>query len=233
MTDEDREKIKKELHEFITMNCIFRCDPTKKYSESAPIGSIPSKSPLQFNRFQFYLRRLTHNSKMLQYVSALFFYDIMKTIQESSEYPAIQLCGLETSSIPIMIGIQQYASKYGISINSFSVRKERKNYGLFNFIDGIPTDAPIIIVDDIVNSGSAIGRVLDTCKYELNLKPAKNMYSIINFSPSDTTTMKYGNDTFKLNSVFKKNEFVTDFVKEWYWIPDDCDVSYNKRPDYK
>lgn len=233
MTEEDREKIKNELHEFITLNCIFRCDPTKRYSESLPVGVISSKSPSSLNKYQFYLRRLTHNPKMLQYVSALFFYDILKNIQDESEYPAVQLCGLETSSIPIMIGIQQYASRYGIAINSFSVRKERKSYGLFNFIDGIPTDAPVIVVDDTINSGSTLARVLDVCHYELNLKPAKNMYSIIKFNKVNNDFMRFKNDTFKLNGIFKNTEFATEFVPEWYWLPEDCDLSYNKRPDYR
>lgn len=233
MMQDDRNKIIKELYEFIDLNCIFRCNPFINYVEGLPDGVIAASSPKKDNNgYQFMLRRLTHNPKMLSYVSYLMFDNIIKTINNNTEYPAVQLCGLETSSIPLMIGIQQYAARFGISINSFSIRKQRKSYGIFHLIDGIPTDAPVIVVDDLINSGKSIGKCLDVCFYELNLTPAKNMYSIITFDQKLSTKKTYKDIQFTINSIFSKTQFDFAYDESKYWLPYDCDKSKNKRPEY-
>ncbi len=229
----DKDKILEELKEFIDRNCIFRCNPGVQYSESAPIGKIPSLTPLQMNSFQFMLRRLTHDPKMLSYVSALMFEKIVESINNETEYPNVQLCGLETSSIPIMIGIQQFAGRYGISINSFSIRKERKQYGLFHLIDGIPTESPVIVIDDTINSARSIHKSLDTCWYELKLKPAKNHYTIMTFQEQLMYLIKYKDHQSIAHSLFARHQFNCSYDAEKYWLPYDCDRTVNKRPEYK
>jgi outer membrane protein assembly factor BamB len=47
----------------------------------------------------------------------------------------------------------------GTPVNGFIVRKERKTYGAGNLIEGAVTDAPIVIVDDIINSASSLEKV--------------------------------------------------------------------------
>jgi len=229
----DQDKLRLELKDFIDLNCIFRCNPATHYSESSPIGRIPSNTPLRMNTFQFMLRRLMHQPKMLSYASALIFSKIVESINDETEYPSVQLCGMETSSIPLMVGVQQLGSRYGIAINSFSIRKERKSYGLFNLIDGIPTDCPVIVVDDTVNSGKSILRCLDVCWYELKLKPAKNHYTIMTFKEQLMQQMQYKQENFITHSLFSRHEFECTFDADKYWLPSDCDRSYNKRPDYK
>lgn len=234
MNQDEINLLKQELRDYIDKNCIFRCNPTKLYSESVPIGRIPSNGPSETNNSMlFMLRRLTHDSKMLSYVSAIFLNDILEKIQLKEEYPIIQLCGLETGSIPIMTGIQQYAARFKISVNCFSIRKERKSYGLFHFIDGIPTDAPVIVIDDLFNSGSSMYRCVDTCFYELKLIPAKNFYSIITMRPQLVSDFSYKEHKSKVHSLFSKFEFDMTYSSEKYWLPKDCDRSYNKRPEYK
>ena len=152
---EEIQQIKKELHDYIDKNCIFRCDPTIIYHEGFRPGEIYPKNPSkQKITWQFYLRRLTHNGRMSYLMSLLFFDDLKRKIQEGSEYQSIQIVGLETGSIPIMVALQQMAASHKINLNSFSVRKERKRSGLFNIVDGIPTEDPVVFVDDVINSGS-------------------------------------------------------------------------------
>lgn len=231
--DSERERIKKELFKYIDENCLFRCNPEKTYSLSLPQGTIAPQSPLgRWSTWQFYLRRLTHNPKMLTYVSALIWEQIVVSLNQKKEYPAVQLCGMETSSIPLMIGIQQFAGSHGIAINSFSIRKERKPYGLFNFIDGDPADCPVIVVDDIINSGSSVHRCLDVCKYELGLTPAMNCYSIISWGRY-SNKIKFQDHEINVVSLFQQNEFSTKYDPEKYWLPKDCDLTLNKRPEYK
>lgn len=232
LSDSDKQIILKELYDFIDINCIFRCDPSVNYIENFSNGQIAPKYPTNQNHiFQFYLRRLTHNYKMLNYVSALIVDDLFTKIKNKEHSEYFQLCGLEFSSIPLITAIQMYAARYKIGINGFTIKKDRKPYGLFNLIEGIPTDAPVIIVDDIINSGKSVSYCLDVCKYELNLIPAESVFSIVTFN-NHIHRFKYNEHIINATSIFSKNDFNYDYDPEKYWLPKDCDRSINKRPDY-
>jgi orotate phosphoribosyltransferase len=230
LNDDLKDDMIKQLHQHIDDNCLFRCNPSVHYSECCEAGRLPTTYEAEMS-FQFFLRRLTHDAKMMTYVSALFIHDLFEKIETGFEHPHIQLCGLESSSIPIMIAMQAYAARFNININSFSIRKERKSYGLFNLIDGKPTDAPVVIVDDIINSGKSIGSCIDVCLYELNIKPAKNCYSIVKFNQL-MESIEYKQHKVDLTSIFVVDDFNVNYSKEKYWLPKDCDKIDNKRPDY-
>ena len=67
-----------------------------------------------------------------------------------------QVAGMETAAIPLLTAILLRAPPQHRGINGFLIRKERKSTGLGRIIEGNVTDAPIILVDDIINSaGSA------------------------------------------------------------------------------
>ena len=102
-----------------------------------------------------------------------------------------------------------------MSINSFSIRKERKSYGLFQYIDGIPTDAPVIIVDDMINSGSSIKKCMEVCKYELGINVNPNVYSIVTLS-KEPYSFKYHNDNITINSIFVEQDFNYEYDKNKY-----------------
>jgi len=229
---EDRKKISDELYAFIDTKCIFRCNPEFKYNMCSPTGQIPPANPSEHHStWQFYLRNLSHNPKMLMYISALFFDDIFTKIKAGEESDIFQLCGLESSSIPIMIGMQAFAARYNISVNSFSVRKERKDYGLFNFVDGMPTEAPVIYVDDVINSGSSMVRALNVSKYEFGIKPANNLYTIVKFNKNMDQVL-YDEKKINVVSVFAKDDFSFEYDSNKYWLPEDCDLSRKRLLDY-
>jgi orotate phosphoribosyltransferase len=58
-----------------------------------------------------------------------------------------QISGLETAAIILVTGM---AMETGM--NGFYIRKSRKKHGLYNMIEGRLSDAPVIIVDDLMNS---------------------------------------------------------------------------------
>jgi outer membrane protein assembly factor BamB/orotate phosphoribosyltransferase len=70
-----------------------------------------------------------------------------------------QIGGMEVAAIPLLSAILMKSRERGTPINGFIVRKERKTYGAGNLIEGAVTDAPIIIIDDILNSGSSLEKV--------------------------------------------------------------------------
>lgn len=218
------------LHDYIDKHCIFRCNPDVYYSESSRKGTIPANGPGKNfeNQYMFFLRRLTHNFEMMTYVSALFFDDLYLKIQAGDEQEYFQLCGLETSSIPMLCNMQAYASMHKINVNFFTIRKKRKSYGLFNLVDGIPTEAPIIIVDDNINSGGSITRIIDTCTSEYNLNLSNNVYTIIKMN-NKMDQIEYNNKRMNVTSVFAADAFDLKYDKNKYWIPFDCDRT--KKPN--
>jgi outer membrane protein assembly factor BamB/orotate phosphoribosyltransferase len=98
------------------------------------------------------LRRIFMEAPLLNAFAELFFATF------SQEGP-FQVGGMETGAIPLVAAILMKAAQRGIAVNGFIVRKERKTYGTGGLIEGTVTDAPIIIVDDILNSGSSLEKV--------------------------------------------------------------------------
>jgi orotate phosphoribosyltransferase len=223
-------EIKETIQKFIDEKCLFRCNPDFEYVPKYKKGVILGKS--KDLKYQFFLRNLSHNSTMVYYTSLLLLDEILLYYKLNEKEPCFQLCGLESGSLPLISAIQQNALKFNININSFTVRKKRKSYGLFNFIEGIPTEAPVIIIDDLINSGSSCFHCLDICKYELNLEVLTEFYSVVTLA-DNPYCFKFKDDTYNINSLFVKEDFDMEYNSDKYWLPGDCDKSINKRPEYQ
>ena len=228
LSNEEQEELLNYIWNFIDQKCIFRCNPEIQYSHGIPKGSIPTKSPGSHNKWQMYLRNLTQDSDM---VTAVCMVIVNKMVEKNMMNKEFQLVGLETSSIPLISHLQSNLRKIGKNVNSFSIRKERKEYGLFNLIDGIPNEHPFVVVDDIINSGSALIRVLDACLFELNLDPFEESFYVFNIRP-ERLYFPWNGSLIAINSLFNKTHFKYEYDESKYWIPFDCDKKFNKRPDY-
>ena len=80
---------------------------------------------------------------------ARLFLDATRTMGE------FQVACLETTGIPLMLGIQHTALTEGRVINGLIIRKEPKKNGRMRAIEGTPNDLPVIFVDDLLNSASS------------------------------------------------------------------------------
>lgn len=69
-----------------------------------------------------------------------------------------QVCGLETTGIPLVAAIVMKGVERGTPVNGFFIRKSRKREGLMKAIEGTLTREPVILVDDLINSGNTIAR---------------------------------------------------------------------------
>ena len=69
---------------------------------------------------------------------------------------SFQLAGLETAALPLLTAILLLAKADGKQVNGFYIRKSRKKTGQFNVIEGTVTKAPVVLVDDVINSGHSI-----------------------------------------------------------------------------
>ena len=70
-------------------------------------------------------------------------------------HASFQLGGMETAAIPLLTALLMCAPGERGSVNGFIIRKARKTTGMGNVIEGSVTDEPIVLVDDILNSGTS------------------------------------------------------------------------------
>src|SRR5580700_2297067 len=101
------------------------------------------------NRWLIDLRRVFMDARSLDAAAELFW-------QECASRLPFQVGGMESAAIPLLSAILMKSLSRGTPVNGFIVRKERKTYGAGNSIEGALTDAPIVMVDDLLNSGSSM-----------------------------------------------------------------------------
>ena len=153
---------------YIDSNCIYR----------VPMGEppLPGKKPGTFYTWQFYLRRGLFNHNFLRAVSEMFLF---KAEREFGSFE-FQICGMETASTPLLAGIPLVAQLHGIDINAFSVRKNQKEYGLLNWIEGIVNDKPILMIDDLCNSTESLAKTLEILLRCNHFKVLDRAFAIVN-----------------------------------------------------
>jgi outer membrane protein assembly factor BamB/orotate phosphoribosyltransferase len=103
------------------------------------------------NRWLIDLRRLFMDPKLLDAAAELFW-------RQCGNLMPFQVGGIESAATPLLSAILLKSLSRGAPINGFVVRKERKAYGAGNWIEGSLNNLPIVIVDDLLNSGSSLER---------------------------------------------------------------------------
>ena len=78
----------------------------------------------------------------------------------AGQYP-FQVAGMETAGIALVAAIVMKGVERGTPVNGFFIRKSRKRQGLMKMIEGTPTDDPVILVDDLMNSGGTIHKQVE------------------------------------------------------------------------
>jgi len=117
---------------------------------------LPGKGGSRYS-WMFYMRPGLFDPEFMRDVGEMFLHRCREEVGNLD----FQICGLETGAVPLVVGLPIVASLQGVSINAFSVRKEPKEYGLMNHIEGRPNDKKAMIVDDIVNSAASAKKCLD------------------------------------------------------------------------
>lgn len=127
----------------------------------------------------FDFRRVIFRHDILQALSRIFWEKF------EGETP-IQIGGLETAAIPIVTAVSlAQPDAFKEPMSAFFVRKSRKKDGLMRMIEGTPAprDVPVVLVDDILNSGKSFIRqieVLEELGYTI-----KAVWSIMRFRDED------------------------------------------------
>jgi orotate phosphoribosyltransferase len=157
-------RIQKEIANFVKENCIHHANP-------------PMLGKAAGTRYtsQFYFAALTHNGRMLNNICESFHY---LTAGFDPVKEKFQVAGYHWSSLPILGALSAF---YRGNLNAFSIRRNRKEYGLHNIIEGKPNNLPVLLIDDLANSTNSFARsqqilidsgipVLDSCFAIMNKK---------------------------------------------------------------
>jgi len=123
---------------------------------------MPAKTPGKYYSWMFYLRRATYNHRIMRKIAVMFLYKFERLLPEFN----FQLCGLETAAAPIVSAIPIIACEYNLDLSGFMIRKNKKEYGLLNQFEGVIDHRPIVILDDLANSGQSLQQCRQTLLME-------------------------------------------------------------------
>ncbi len=146
--------------------------------EHAPPDSFMfGKLPGARYKSQYYMSRLLYNHVMMEFVADCF----KQIIEENVQHWNFQITGREWSSIPLMVSLSTYLRMQGIYINTFMIKRQRKTYGIHNYIEGRPNDLPVLIVDDVLNSTNSFWHCNAVLKSkEVQLETLPFIFAVLN-----------------------------------------------------
>jgi outer membrane protein assembly factor BamB len=146
-------------------------------------------------------RRLIMNGEFSDLLGKVFWQKF------SSDYP-FQIGGLEVAAVPIVTSLVKDGYAAGrIDCNGFFVRKSRKKIDLLHVIEGtVVPERDIILVDDLINTGSSFWRqivILEELGY-----PVKAVWSILRFR-DDAYYRRFHDRGIAVHSIFSLDDFTT------------------------
>jgi outer membrane protein assembly factor BamB len=97
------------------------------------------------------LRRLFMDPEALRLLADAFWNEMAPSLP-------FQIGAVETAAIPLLGALLLAASAKGLSTSGFIIRKERKTTGLGRRIEGELSADPVVMIDDILNSGNSLER---------------------------------------------------------------------------
>lgn len=117
----------------------------------------------------------------------------------------IVVCGLESSSIPILQTMVCFSNKFNRNVKGIYIRKSRKKHDLFKQIEGDTKDVKeVILVDDVLNSGASIIKQIKILEEE-NIKVSK-VFAILRYRDKDFYKF-LTEKNIELISLFELNDF--------------------------
>lgn len=82
------------------------------------------------------------------------------------DYPRYQVGGQETAAIPLVTALSLLAAENDTTRHSFYMRKSRKSSEFMRYIEGVMDDSPVILIDDVLSSGTSMMRQIDILEKE-------------------------------------------------------------------
>jgi len=145
----------------------------------------------------FDFRRLSLNGEWLNHFAQLFW-------ERFNNEPAFQVGGMETAAIPLLAAIVLKGKELGKNVNGFYIRKSRDKDGLMKLIEGELTDLPVILVDDVLNSGASMRKQIKILEAEG--KRVNAIFTIISFLPKESYR-SFTHQKISVDSLFTLPDF--------------------------
>jgi hypothetical protein len=193
LSDEEREEKHSAAAKFFAEKAVYR----------VPAGQpwLLGKAPGTRYAWQMYSRKAMFNPEFAENVATLAL-DMLATEIGNFDF---QLGGLETAAVPVMCAIQAHARVRGVDINVVSVRKNRKDYGLFNWIEGDLNSKPVLLVDDICNSTESLRTAMRVLGDEYKALFLNRTFTLVNKCNRGAPNISYDKnmpDTFEALYLF-------------------------------
>jgi outer membrane protein assembly factor BamB/adenine/guanine phosphoribosyltransferase-like PRPP-binding protein len=136
----------------------------------------------------------------------------------ASRYP-YQVCGMESASISLVSAIVVKSIERGTPVNGLFVRKSRKRQGLMKQVEGVPTDDPVILVDDLINSGATLKKQVLLLE-EID-KRVTDVFVLLRFREPDAYDF-FTERGIRLRTSFTLADFGLPMEKAWSPSIDGC-----------
>ena len=121
-----------------------------------------------------------------------------------------QVVGLETGAVPLVTAIVLKSREFGLEVKGSFMRKSRKKDGKHDLISGVLSSDPIILVDDIMNTGRSFmyqSEVLKTMRERNPKVPiVRNIFSIIRYREKEEYPYFMENKS-SIDSLFTLDDF--------------------------
>ena len=173
----------------------------RKISKTALITD-PAQVP-EGSKWIFDFRPLLLQPESLEHIAT----ELLTQIPHKS----FQIGGMESAAIPIITALMQAAHADGRSVTAFYVRKSRKKSGFYKAIEGNVTNEPIVLVDDLINSGSSIKKILAVL--DRAQKKVSALVTIVRFRDDNAYTF-LTERSIELRSLFHIDDFNLSLTPE-------------------
>jgi orotate phosphoribosyltransferase len=167
-------------------------------NEGAVIHRDVKLSSGKQSNFYYDLRGALLDPSILSWISG----EITDMIFEKDWDNIKSIGGLETSAIPLVIGLVNDFESYSKGqVNGFYIRKQPKHYGISEMIVG-KIVSPVLLVDDVLTTGASIKKAIETV--EMHSHKVKGVITIIDREDDASKELK---KRVKCYSLLKHSDF--------------------------
>jgi orotate phosphoribosyltransferase len=198
MTQSNEEKLK-QLQKIIADTAIHYSSETQKIM--SPTGKT--------QKWLIDLRPVLLNVEALDIITDIFW------DRYESQLP-FQIGGMEVAAVPLVTALLMKAKQRGLDTSGFVIRKERKKSGLGKIIEGTVSEHPIIIVDDIMNSGTSLEK--SRVFVEQEGRKVDQVFVIINYEARQGQHWAKQNKV-KVDQLFTLDQFDVEYNHSSFKAP--------------
>lgn len=181
---------------FINDRCIVRVPQGSK-----ALLAHPNRGG--FYTWQFYLREALLTPRVLADIAS----DFLARYGGPLSRGAVQLCGVESASTPLLTAFVLACAARGWDVNAFSIRKARKAYGLRNWIEGKPNDKPAMLVDDIVSESHATAIHGANVLADHGIALANHAYAVVYKTMTPESSIRLLGHDVRVGAMFSLRDF--------------------------